>query len=77
MLVKTPAVLDYRIRPTREGVEIVAVTQGAFDRDGLRIAVLRVLLAAGFTDPDVGVRVMPALERDPKTGKVRRVVPLA
>ncbi len=76
VLVGVSAVLDYQVRQTQCGVEIVAVTRDVVDVDALRDALVRALVTAGLTDPFVAIRLVPVLERDPRTGKIRRVMPL-
>jgi len=77
VLLGVPAVLDHQIRQTPAGVEIVVVAHGEIDAAAVRRELSRALAAAGLADPDVQLRLAPALERDVHTGKVRRVVPLA
>ena len=76
VLVKVPAIVEYQVRQTRTGVVVNAVTESAVDRDGVAGRLARALAAAGLVDPQVSVDVIPALPRDPRTGKLRRFVPL-
>jgi phenylacetate-CoA ligase len=70
------AVREYQIRQTERGADIAAVTDGDFDPAGLAAAVERRLREAGVARPEVGVRRVGALDRDPMTSKIRRFVPL-
>jgi phenylacetate-coenzyme A ligase PaaK-like adenylate-forming protein len=76
VLVTVPAVLDYQIRQTPRGVEIVTVAADAIDPEHLVRRLSQALAAAGLVDPEVQIRRQAALERDALTGKVRRLVPL-
>jgi len=75
VLIGAPAVLDYQIRQRPHGIEVLAVTRGALD-GVLRVELVRALAEAGLPDADVAVHRVPALERDPATGKIRRIVRL-
>jgi hypothetical protein len=37
---------------------------------------LTALTLAGLSDPDVSIRAVPALPRNPETGKLRRFIPV-
>jgi phenylacetate-coenzyme A ligase PaaK-like adenylate-forming protein len=76
VIVKTPAVLDYQLRQTARGIELVALADGGLDVAFLRDRVAAALTAAGLDAPEVTVRAVPALERNAETGKLRRIVPL-
>ena len=70
------AVREYQIRQTERGADIAAVTDGDFDPAGVVAAVERTLREAGVGRPQVGVRRVGALDRDPMTSKIRRFGPL-
>jgi phenylacetate-coenzyme A ligase PaaK-like adenylate-forming protein len=70
------AVREYQIRQTERGADIAAVTDGDFDPAAVTAAVERSLRQAGVARPQVGVRLVGALDRDPMTSKIRRFVPL-
>jgi phenylacetate-coenzyme A ligase PaaK-like adenylate-forming protein len=81
VLVHRPEVVDHRVRQTCRGIVVEALTCAGVDRAALRSA-LRADLAgalarAGLPEAEVTVRTVDDLPRDPRTGKVRRVVPLA
>jgi phenylacetate-coenzyme A ligase PaaK-like adenylate-forming protein len=77
VLVKASEVLDYQVRQTHRGVDVDAVTSGPTDPDRLGGLLAHALANAGLSQPQVSVQIVPALERHPETGKVRRFVPLA
>lgn len=75
-VVKTKGVVDYRIRQTPDGLDVEVVVHGDVDPSVLEADVRRALSEAGLRDPNVSVRIVDHLERDPATGKVRRLLPL-
>jgi phenylacetate-coenzyme A ligase PaaK-like adenylate-forming protein len=75
-LLHAPAVREYQIRQTERGADIAAVIDGDFDPAAVMAAVERSLREAGLTGPQVGLRRVGALDRDPMTSKIRRFVPL-
>lgn len=75
-VVKTRGVVDYRIRQTSDGLDAEVVVHGDVDPSVLEADVRRALSEAGLRDPKVSVRIVDHLERDPTTGKVRRLLPL-
>ena len=46
------------------------------DLGALRVRLRSALTLAGLSDPDVSIRAVPALPRDPETGKLRRFIPV-
>src|SRR5262249_2400088 len=76
VMVKAPEVLDYQVRQTRRGVDVVVLAPPALDVDRLRDRLANALGAAGLARPEVTVRAVSALDRHPETGKLRRFVPL-
>lgn len=76
VLVKQPAVTDYQVRQTENGLELRCLTAGALDGDALRTRLREALAVAGLRDAAVSVRCVDALERHPETGKVRRFLRL-
>jgi phenylacetate-CoA ligase len=77
VMVKSPDVVDYQVRQTRRGVDVVALAPPALDVERLRDGLARALDAAGLARPEVTVRAVSHLERHPDTGKLRRFVPIA
>jgi phenylacetate-coenzyme A ligase PaaK-like adenylate-forming protein len=75
-LVKSPEILDYRIRQTRRGIDVEALAAVPVNSDRLADHLVQALAAAGLHDPAVSVRIVDDLERIPDTGKLRRFLPL-
>jgi phenylacetate-coenzyme A ligase PaaK-like adenylate-forming protein len=75
-LLHAPAVREYQIRQTERGADIAAVIDGDFDPAAVMAAVERSLREAGLAGPQVGLRQVVKLDRDPMTSKIRRFVPL-
>jgi phenylacetate-CoA ligase len=76
VLVDTPDVLEYQVRQTPAGLDVIAVADPGLDVDGLRRRLVVALAGAGLGRPQVAVRTEPGLARHPETGKLRRFVPL-
>jgi phenylacetate-coenzyme A ligase PaaK-like adenylate-forming protein len=76
VLVQTPAISEYQVRQTARGVEAVVAADGPLDEAALAAEIADGLEDAGLAEPEVAVRRVEAIARDPRTGKVRRVVPL-
>jgi phenylacetate-coenzyme A ligase PaaK-like adenylate-forming protein len=75
-LVKTPGIAEYQVRQTPAGLDVAAVAGGRVDTDDVRARLVRALVDAGVVDAEVTVRVVERLDRDLRTGKIRRFVPL-
>jgi phenylacetate-coenzyme A ligase PaaK-like adenylate-forming protein len=76
VLARAPAVREFQVRQTDRGAEVTAVVDGAPDLAALSAAVQDSLRRAGLPAPQVMIRRVDALDRDPLTGKVRRFIPL-
>jgi phenylacetate-CoA ligase len=76
VMVKTPEIADYQVRQTASGIDVAVIAHARVDRQHLGERLRGALTAAGLERPTVGVRTLPALERRPGTGKLRRFVPL-
>lgn len=76
VMVKTPDVIDYQVRQTPCGIDVVAVAVDDAHLCGLSDRLGQALVAGGLQRPDVVVRRVEALDRHPSTGKVRRFVPM-
>ncbi|MCX6461994.1 MAG: hypothetical protein NTW05_00130 [Pseudonocardiales bacterium] len=84
VLAAHPAVLEHRIRQTPGGIAVDIVVgdvvvgddPGGVDLAALRAGLAAALAGAGLPGATVTVVPVPALPRDPHTGKARRVVPL-
>jgi phenylacetate-CoA ligase len=77
VMVRTPDVLDYRVRQTPRGIEVEALAVVPVDSDRLAERLAAAVAEAGLDHPDVSVRIVDHLERIPDTGKLRRFLPLA
>jgi hypothetical protein len=71
-----PAGREYQIRQTERGADIAAVIDGDLDGAAMTAAVTESLRQAGLPSPQVTIRRVEALDRDPLTGQARRFVPL-
>jgi len=69
-------VREYQVRQARNGVEVACVTSGGLDAAALAARLEHALRQAGLPGPRVSVTLAGAITRDPKTGKVRRFIPL-
>jgi phenylacetate-CoA ligase len=70
-------VLEYQVRQTPGGADIVVRTSAKLDTESLRRELLQSLAALGLAQPQVSVADLEAIERVESTGKLRRFVPLA
>jgi phenylacetate-CoA ligase len=75
-LVRTPAVLDYQVRQSADGIDVEVLAPDGVDAEELRLRLADALDAAGLQRPSVAVRPVADLARDPRTGKLARFVPL-
>jgi phenylacetate-CoA ligase len=75
-LLHAPAVREFQVRQTERGADIAAVTDGDLDVASVTAAVTESLRQAGLPSPQVAIRRVGALDRDPLTGKARRFIPL-
>jgi phenylacetate-CoA ligase len=75
-LLRAPAVREFQVRQTERGADVAAVTDGDVDAAAVTAAVKESLRQAGLPDPQVILRRVNALDRDPLTGKARRFIPL-
>lgn len=73
---KTRAELKYQARQTPRGIDLTVVTAGAPGTAHLARDVARSLAEARVPDPPVTVRRVATIERDRRTGKARRFIPL-
>jgi phenylacetate-CoA ligase len=76
VLARAPAVREFQVRQTDRGADVTAVVDGAPDLAALSAAVQDSLRRAGLPGPQVVIRRVDALDRDPLTGKARRFIPL-
>jgi phenylacetate-CoA ligase len=75
-LLRAPAVREFQVRQTERGADVVVVVDGDLDLAALTTDVRDGLLLAGLPGPQVTLRRVQALDRDPLTGKARRFIPL-
>jgi phenylacetate-CoA ligase len=76
VLARAPAIREFQVRQTEAGAEVTAVADRDFDDTAVTAAVEDALRQAGVPGPQVSLRRVEALGRDPLTGKARRFVPL-
>jgi len=76
-LLRVPVIREYQVRQTGRGADIAAVVDGDLDQAAVTGAVRDSLRRAGLADPQVVLRRVGALDRDPMTSKARRFIPLA
>ena len=67
---------EYQVRQTGHGIEVACVTGGDLDAAALTARLEHALRQAGLPGPQVSITLAQAITRDPKTGKVRRFIPL-
>jgi hypothetical protein len=75
-LLHAPAVREFQIRQIERGADVAAVIDGDLEETAVTTAVREGLRRAGLADPQVFLRRVGALDRDPLTGKARRFIPL-
>jgi hypothetical protein len=74
-LVTAAAVREYQVRQTERGVDVACVPDGAVAAGELAARLELGLRRAGLAQPQVCVRLVDAVFRDPLTGKARRFIP--
>jgi phenylacetate-CoA ligase len=74
-LVAAAAVREYQVRQTERGVDVACVPDGAVAAGELAARLEQGLRRAGLDEPQVCVRMVDTIFRDPLTGKVRRFLP--
>ena len=75
-LLRAPAVREFQVRQTERGADLAVVIDGDLDVAALITDVRDSLRQAGLPGPQVTLRRVEALDRDPLTGKARRFIPL-
>jgi phenylacetate-coenzyme A ligase PaaK-like adenylate-forming protein len=76
-LVHAPEVVDYQVRQTPHGIAVDVLAPDGSDCAALRAGLTDALAGAGVDAPAVSVEVVTELPRDPRSGKLRRFVPLS
>jgi phenylacetate-coenzyme A ligase PaaK-like adenylate-forming protein len=74
VLLREPEVREYRVRQTERGVAVEIVSDRVLP--GLAAGLGDALTAAGLSRPEVAVEVVAGIDRDVRSGKLRRFVPL-
>ena len=69
-------VREYQVRQAGNGIEVACVTGGDLDAAALTARLEHAMRQAGLPGPRVTITLAGAIIRDPKTGKVRRFIPL-
>ena len=75
-LIHTPAIVDYIVRQTVSGVAVDVVTIADVDLEVVGEQIGRDLAAAGLSSAEVVMGRIDDVGRNPRTGKVARIVPL-
>jgi hypothetical protein len=73
-LLRVPQVREFQVRQTPCGADITVVADPGLDDAALAAAVETSLRQAGVTGPRVTISHATAIDRDPRTGKIRRFV---
>jgi phenylacetate-coenzyme A ligase PaaK-like adenylate-forming protein len=68
------SVLQYQVHQVDGGVDVDVVTTDTLDIDALTADLHRALSGAGLAEPNVRLRVVPALRRDSRSGKLATFV---
>ena len=75
-LLRTAAVREYQVRQTARGADIAVAARAVLDSTALAAAAEDDLRLAGVTAPRVTISRVQAIDRDPRTGKARRFLPV-
>jgi phenylacetate-CoA ligase len=75
VMVRTPAVLEYQVRQTGNGIDVAVVARGQLNRAALTAALKHSLVAAGLPHPHVHVGCVADIQRHPETAKASRFIP--
>lgn len=71
------AIRQYQVRQTEGGIDVACVTGGPLAEAALTARLEHALRQAGLGEPHVRVTLAETITRDPRTGKVRRFVPMS
>jgi phenylacetate-coenzyme A ligase PaaK-like adenylate-forming protein len=69
-------ILEYQVRQTASGADIVACCTGPVDLEELGAEITRELKTLGLDDPQITVVPVDRLERLASSGKLKRFIPL-
>ena len=72
VLLRTAEVSEYQVRSAGRVLQVDLVLAGPVDTEDIARELAASMEAAGVPDIDVRVRVVVAVERDPRSGKARR-----
>jgi phenylacetate-CoA ligase len=75
-LLRAAEVQEYQVRQTARGADIAVVARAGLDSTALAAAAEDDLRQAGVTAPHVTISPVQAIDRDPRTGKARRFLPV-
>jgi phenylacetate-CoA ligase len=75
ILVSAGTVTEYQVHQTEHGINVALIPGVGLDHEALRAALAASLRQAGLPDPDITIRVVTAIERNPDTGKTQRFIP--
>ena len=76
LLDRTPEIIEYQVRQTPRGADILIRASGAVDTTALAAAIRAALLGHGLATAVVSITTVDTLSRA-ASGKFRRFVPLA
>lgn len=74
---RDPRIVEYQVRQTRRGAAVAVELAEELPIQPIEEQLATSLRQAGLRQPTVDVRVVPAIERHPTSGKIRRFVPIA
>ena len=69
-------VAEYQVRQTPRGAEVSVLASGPFDAAAVARHLVDAYARLGLPDAEIRISAVPALERLPGTGKLRRFLPL-
>jgi len=69
-------VREYQVRQTADGIDVLCVPDGDAGEAVLAERLKDALRQAGLNAPQADVRLVQAIRRDPRTGKVTRFIPM-
>jgi phenylacetate-coenzyme A ligase PaaK-like adenylate-forming protein len=76
-LAATPPLREYQIRQTADGLEAAIVAPEDLDPRPLADQLKATLRGFGIADPQISIRRVTSISRNPDTGKVQRFIPVA
>jgi phenylacetate-coenzyme A ligase PaaK-like adenylate-forming protein len=69
-----PRISEYQVRQTSDGAEVLVV--GSADVASVAASLIAELQSFGLANPDIRVSVVPQIERNASTGKLKRFIAL-